>query len=218
MDFDALQGILAREVLGDKTEDVWSIANDQLPMLYNASVEIASVLGFPQGIATGTLTAASTSIAPPADMLAAQINQVIVGDYNLRQVGYAGVLSLRSRSGSSTPEVYNYDPRRGGNIEVAPAPAADSPYFVEYTQEIDISAYTGGSEPWGGLFPQFHWLVPIRAGINAWRSVQDFERAQFFLSEYGIGVNAFAAFLGVPSPIGDPDQQERFRLDSVARS
>lgn len=219
MDFDALQGILAREVLGDRSEDVWSIADDQLPMLYNASVEIASVLGFPQEVATGSLDEDDEEISAPSDILASQINQVIVGDYNLKLVSYAEVLAERSRRGDSGPPTkYNYDPRRAGDILIAPASPGDLTYFVEYTKELDTSGYSGSTEPWDELFPQFHWLIPIRAGVNAWRSVQDFERARFFLEEYSMGVAAFASFLGVPNPMGDPDQQERFRLDSGARS
>ena len=219
MDFDALQGILAREVLGDRSEDVWSISGDQLPMLYNASVEIASVLGFPQEVATGSLAEDDATITAPTDILSSQINQVIVGDYNLKLVTYAEVLSERSRRGASGPPTkYNYDPRKGGAIHIGPASPGALTYFVEYTQELDISAYTSATEPWEGLFPQFHWLIPIRAGVNAWRSVQDFERARAFLEEYSLGVTAFAAFLGIPNPMGDPDQQERFRLDTAARS
>ena len=219
MDFDALQDILAREVLGDRSEDVWSIANDQLPMLYNASVEIASVLGFPQSVDTGTLTAGDETIAAPTGMLSSQINQLIIGGYNAKAVSYVEVLAERARRGASgAPTKYNYDPRRGTAIQIGPAASGAWDYYLEYTEELDTSAYSGSTDPWDGLFPQFHWLIPVRAGVNAWRSVQDFERARFFLDEYSLGVAAFAAFLGVPNPMGDPDQQERFRLDTGARS
>lgn len=212
---------MTREVVSDRSAAVWTQAEKD-EMLKNASVEIASLLGFPQDVATGSLSNGVNSISAPADILSTQINQLIIGNSDCRSADLLEVLQVRARvGGNGTPEVFNYDPRKGKDIEFAPALATGSggsTYFMEYTTELDVSAYTDSSAMWDGLFPQFHWLIPIRAGVNAWRSVQDFERARAFLEEYGIGIAAFASFLGQPNPMGGSEGQQSLRLDTAVRS
>lgn len=214
MTLSQLSTLLRREVIGDKSADVWTNTEVE-SMLANAEVEIAAILGFPQATNTTSLSNGATSITVPSDLLNVQIQQVSIGDYDLNPGRMIEVLQRRNAGGM--PEVYAYDPRRVGVIEFGPALPEAMASFVEYTQALTPMS-ASGDDAWGDLFPQFHWLIPLRAGVNAWRSVQDFERASYFQQEFQVGLASFASFLGVPMPQQYVQSIEQNRADHAGVS
>jgi hypothetical protein len=193
MTFDELKTVFLREVVADATGDVWDA--DAMTLLKNASAEIAAVLGFPQVTASGDLLANATAIIAPTGIAGMKVTQVIIGPWNLEPVSYAQLLTLRKRGGG-VPVAYSFDPRRGGNIEIAPAPNAPHSYAIEYVKALVPSGIINTAAAWEGRFPDWHWLIPLRAGQNAWRMVSNSQQADYFESKFMSGLQAFAAVLG----------------------
>jgi hypothetical protein len=197
--FAELLTIMRREVVTEAADSGgFDDTTDLYPMLYNASSEIAAMLSFPVATESGLgLAAGATTLATPAD-LAWPRTLAFYGD-ELALVPY----SMLVRKGSVTgrlPRFYAYDPRRGGNIEVAPAPADPVPMgaiVLEYTRFIDPATLTPGDLAWDGLFSDFQHLIPLRAGVNAWDSVGEAEQSQYFEQRFMNGLQVFAARLGI---------------------
>lgn len=215
MTFTELQAVFQREIVADQSADVWDATDDVLPLLKQASIEIAALLGFPQKIATGTLADGATTITAPTGIAAAQLGQLVVGSWDLRPVPYAEVLRQRQLFSDGIPTVYNFDPRRGGNIEIGPAVSGTPGYTLEYTVDLAQETLADGDQAWLGQFQNWHWLIPLRAGISAWRMVQEFDRVQHYAQEFQMGMQQFSAYLGEPAPELRLQQMEQPRSDAV---
>lgn len=217
MTFTELLTILRREVLGDPGSQVWE-DDDLQEMLKNASSEIAGLLGFPQAYGNANLSAGASAFTPASDILNTQLGQVMIGDANLHPVTLAEVLQKRAWADPGLPEAYSFDPRRGANsIEFAPVLEGAAMATYEYTRFLDPGDLADGDEAWEGLFPQWHWLVPIRAGANAWRSVQAFDRSDYFRQEFLLGMEAFSGYLGITNPLARMEEP-RLRRDHAGVS
>ncbi len=215
MTFTELQAVFQREVVADQSGEVWDPTNDVLPMLKQASIEIAALLGFPQKLATGTLADGDTSVTAPSGIAAAQLGQLVIGGWDLRPASYAEVLQQRDLFEDGIPVVYNFDPRRGGNIEFGPAVSGALAYTLEYTVDLAQETLADADQAWLGQFQNWHWLIPLRAGIPAWRAAQEFDRSQALAQEYQMGLQQFSAYLGEPAPQLRLQQIERPRSDTV---
>ena len=185
--------VVAQETGGNFEDD------DLYEMLYNASVEIASHFGFPVLTdATATLVIDATSVTAPADM--ADVKSVTINGRTLDIAPYEVVLRKRSLA-SGIPRYFNFDPKRGGNIDFGPAAKTSvsaGSVVVEYVKSIDVSTLTSADSPWSGLLPDFHWVVPLRAGANVWDGMGDQDTASYFNGRSNQGLQLMAVRLRQP--------------------
>lgn len=201
--FSDLLSVVKNEVLAETTGDTVSDA-ELLRVLHNASVQIASLLGFPVRSATVPLAVGATGFSLPVGAVAVRVNQVFVGEAELRAAPLAEVVRRSSFTGS-LPTVYHYDPRVvDGEVRFAPALTVAGTAVVLFTQRLaGFSAATIATRmPWDGAFPMWRWVIPLLAGDLLWRMLGDLERADyFFAGRFRPAFLAFAQHLGIP---GEP--------------
>ena len=199
MTFDQLKTLFRKEVIADETTSVFDDATI-LEMLYAASKDIAAMCDFPQKEHTTTVVAGATSLAAPVDMVNIQMSSVSVGVWNLRPGNLEEIKLLKTLS-TGIPVKYHYDPRKGGAIQFAPAitGAGSIPVSLEYTKQIDPATLIQAGNAWEGNFAQWHSMIALYAGRNAFRRLEQLERSQYFLGEFRVQFLAFANFLGIPN-------------------
>jgi len=199
--FNELVSVMRREIISETAGDGgFDDAADLLPMLYNASAEVAAHLAFPVVLnASVSWEAEDYSFSPPADMVWPRALFVNMKKVELRPTDW--VVRKLGLPAERTPRFFSFDPRHAsGDVLFAPASLsgqAPGSATLEYVSGVDVGALSGASEVWGGLFPDFHWVVPLRAGANAWNSVGEFERSEYFNEKFNQGLQVFAARLGV---------------------
>lgn len=198
--FHELLSVMRREVISENTASGgFSDADDLLPMLYNASAEVAAHLSFPVVTdATISWDEGALSFTAPADMIWPQ--ELFVNRRRVELTNVATVLRKQGLAPLRTPRFFAYDPRQPSDVLIAPEALyyqGDGSVELRYVKAIDTSVLTQGSTVWDGLFPDFHWLVPLRAGANAWDSLGEHERSAYFNDKFGQGLQVFAARLGV---------------------
>lgn len=191
---------MRREVISENSASGgFSDATDLLPMLYNASAEIAAHLGFPVVTdATITWGEGDSSFTAPSGMVWPQ--ELFVNNRRIELTNVATVLRKQGLSGLRSPRFFAYDPRQPSDVLFAPESTgiqSAGSVKLRYVKAIDTSVLTAGSTVWDGLFPDFHWLVPLRAGANAWDSLGEQERSAYFNDKFSQGLQVFAARLGV---------------------
>jgi hypothetical protein len=198
--FSELLSVMRREVISENSASGgFSDADDLLPMLYNASAEIAAHLGFPVvSDATVSWSEGDLSFSAPADMVWPQ--ELMVNGRRVELTNVSTVLRKQGLEALRTPRFFAYDPRQASDVLFAPEALYNQTAgsaVLRYVKAINTSLLTQGSTVWDGLFPDFHWLVPLRAGANAWDSLGESERAGYFNDKFGQGLQVFAARLGV---------------------
>jgi hypothetical protein len=190
--------IWRNEIVVDLGTERWDDA-EGLRILGNAAAEVAAKLGFPKVTDdTAALNPNATSIPAPPDMLDVELDSLFINGVAVKAASYATVSRKRFMVPSPYPRYYSYDPEHGGPIIFAPPISrAISPGGVEfrYVQAVDRSP-DGDDEIWGGLFPQWHHIVPLRAGENTYREVELYERADQFAQVYSRELQAFALIVG----------------------
>lgn len=201
--FSDLLSVVKTEVLAETTSDVVSDA-ELLKLLHEASVQIASLLGFPVGQTATPLAVGDSSFSLPAGVVAVRVDQVFVDGAELRAASYAEVMR-RSNFTGSLPTVYHYDPRSAsGEVQFAPAVRVAGGAAALFTKGLPAySASTvAAARPWAGTFPSWLWVIPLLAGDLLWRMLGDYERADFFFANrFRPAFLAFAQHLGIP---GEP--------------
>ena len=194
--FSNLLERMRREVIGEdaRSGGGWE-DDDLLEMMFQSSSEIAGQLGFPTILkADFSVATNATSFAAPTAIVRAK--SLMLGSNRLRETDVNEVLKMRGYTG--IPRVFSFDPRRGDLIDFAPK--ADTAYPVgtcvlEYVQRIDPDALTQTDEPWAGKYREYHWIVPLHAGVKAWEMVDDSERSIYFFQRFSQGFQGLAAIL-----------------------
>lgn len=187
-----LETLIRREVIVEINEDAYTSA-DIFAVTKIAAIEMAAGLDMPRDVdETLVVTAEVGEINAPADCL--RVHSLFIGGYDAEPSELAGVLRLRL--GSNGPvKAFNFDPRRGGTILLAPLPASSSGASIEYTRTLTVPA-TAAADVWEGLLPQWHWLVGYRAGVRLMEMAERLDAAPYWSQRYNEGVGALAATLG----------------------
>lgn len=197
MTFSEALTVWRNEIVVDIGTSRWDDA-EGLRILGNAAAEVAAKLGFPKATSDDiTVLNGATSFAAPADMLDVELDSLVMNGAVVQAASWATVSRKRFMPPSPYPRYYSYDPERGGNIHFAPPISRDltaGQIEFRYVQQLD-RVVAGGDDIWNGIFPQWHFIVPIRAGENTYREVELYERANEFAQIYSRELQAFAAFL-----------------------
>lgn len=215
MIFDELHAIFRREVLADASDDVFTAA-ERINMLHRSAEEIAAMLGFPQAIYSDTLNSGVSFVTLPATVTAVQVTGVTVNGLALRPTTYADVRTLQTFD-RGMPQAFFFDPRwNNRTLLFGPKTVATSNTIaVEYTQAYKAVGLSDGDPVWDGAFPGYHTTVALRAGVKAYRALQDYERAMYYRGEFAEAIAPLAAFLGVPDPVKYREADETPRLDTA---
>lgn len=198
MTFTEALAIWRNEIVVDLGTDRWDDA-EGLRLLGNAASEVAAMLGFPKYTEDSvTLSIGDTSFAAPADLLDVELDSLFVHGVQVKSAPWHLVNRKRFMAQSPYPRYFSYDPEHGGGIIFAPpvsraatAGQVEFRYVGTFPREV-----VGADEIWDGLFPQWHHIVPIRAGENTYREVELYERANEFAQVYSRELQAFAMALG----------------------
>jgi len=212
--FGDLHTIFQREVLADASDDVFTPA-ERMNMLHRSAEEIAAMLGFPQAVHGGTLLAGTSSLLMSTTVTAVQVTGVTINGLALRPTTYADVRTLQTL-GRGMPQAFFFDPRWNNSLLLfGPVATATSTIMVEYTEEYKAVDLGDGDPVWKGNFPGYHTTVALRAGVKAYRALQDYERAMYYRGEFAEAIAPLAAFLGVPDPVKYREADETPRLDTA---
>lgn len=198
MTFTEALAIWRNEIVVDLGTDRWSDA-EGLRLLGNAASEVAAMLGFPKYTDdTATLAIGATSIPAPVDMRDIELDSLFVHGVQVKSAPWSLVNRKRFMTPSPYPRYFSYDPEHGGSIIFAPpvsrAAVAGQVEF-RYVGKFD-RVVIGANDIWDGLFPQWHHIVPVRAGENTYREIELYERANEFSQVFSRELQAFALTLG----------------------
>lgn len=178
-------------------------------VLFNASSEIAAHFGFPIiEDATITWLEDATSFIAPADMVWPISLVVNNSRVELKHVEFVrGKQTLpKIRSPRFFAFEAKYNPGGARNFLFAPPANQDQnagTVVLTYVRAIDTSSYPvsptwaqlRAQEAWDGLFPDFHWLIPLKAGLILWASMNQIEQAAGFAERFNQGMQTFSTRL-----------------------
>lgn len=193
MTFGDLLTLVRREIIVDQYEDAFTNAAI-LDALWSASVEIAAAFDFPIAISVPTVTAGATSIPLSG---CRKVRSLSINGDDAVSVDLQELMRYR-RGGNRPVKHFNYDPRRGTNIEISP-PSQGGTAVIEYTKTLvrvlgqdEFMA----SEPWDGVLEEFHAVIAYRAGLALFQMDERENETQHLLGEYQNRSSELAAFLG----------------------
>lgn len=187
-----LEALIRREIIVEETEDAYTSAAI-FEVTKMAAIEMAAGLDMPRAIdeAVAVTLDAGTLVAP-ANCL--RVHSIFIDGYDAEPGELSDI--YRYRLGASGPiKFFNFDPRRGGAIQVAPLPPATTVATVEYTRAIAVPV-DSNAEVWEGLLPQWHWLVAYRAAVRLMEMAERNDENAYWTQRYNEGVSALAATLG----------------------
>lgn len=195
MTFAELHTLVRDRIIVDNYEDAFSNAAVD-DALWLASVEIAAAFDLPQVVATlDDIVAGAVTITAPADCR--KVESLSVDGDDARPADMQQV--LRMRWGANQPiRYFNYDPRRGGSIEIAPPSLGGTPTIV-YTAGLTrpaAGATFDAAEPWNGVLPQFHSIIAYKAGIYLFEQDERENEVQHLQQEYKVRADEMAFHLG----------------------
>jgi hypothetical protein len=214
MTYKDVADLMREQIISEKdSEFVGDV--DLLNAIKVAEKEVASMLGFPKKIYKIAVAPNAGFFSAPSDMLNAKLGQVIIGGLRVAPADYVTYENKLNKYPSGPAWVYNYDPRRGGNIFFAPRNSAAVNAVVEYIAEVDNDAVVAEGvtpEAWQNkgiwtvetsagvfqsIFSQFHYVVAYAASIRIFEMGFEYDKAQYTYSRFQQGIQAFAAHLGL---------------------
>lgn len=206
MTFAELHTLVRERIIVDEYED--AITNAQVDnALWLASTEIAAAFDFPQVVATlSDISAGATAITAPADCR--RVESLAIDGDDARPVDMQQILRMRM-AGNQPARYFNYDPRRGGDIQIAPPSLGGTPTIV-YTQSLTrpaAGATFDSAEPWGGILASFHTIIAYRAGIYLFEQEERENEIDHLKGEYRVRADELALFLGrssIPNRLVEP--------------
>lgn len=195
MTFSELRTLVREQIIVDDYADAYLDA-DIDNVLWQSSVEIAGALDIPQATDTVAGVAAdATTVTAPTDC--AKVHTVVLAGDDAVPVDANRV--LRMQQGTARPiRYFNFDPRRGGDILIAP-PSVGGTATLIYTQILarpTAGAAFDAAEPWEGVLPQFHSLVAYRAAVPLFQMDERENEVEHWRVEYNTRATEMAAFLG----------------------
>lgn len=200
MTFTEALNIWRQEVVADASTVRWPDA-EGLRLLGQAAADIAAMLGFPRvlGQPSFDLVPGDLMIEVPGDCLDVDLDTVMVNGVRLQSQPRHVVMSKAFMTPTRYPRYYHFDPtNRAAGIAIAPSVSVVVPQeriAFQYQQAIN-PVVTGTDDVWGGVYPEWHWLVPIKAGDATFREVELYDRAMSFVQMFQQNLQPFAAALG----------------------
>lgn len=151
---------------------------DLLTYLSEASIEIASLGGFPLATSATAVASGATTVTAPSDLSNIEFREVSFADFELEPVDLRTVKLYQGIGGST--RYYHFDPRRGGSVELAPAAHVSGTITIEYVQDLTGNTYSASDTPWGGNLPDWHDAIVYQAGVKAFEASQEYDKAQYW--------------------------------------
>lgn len=194
MTFADLRSLVRNEIIVDEYED--SFANEDIDdALWRASHEIAAAFDLPHAVTTVSgLASGATQFVAPAGC--GKVHLVMIGGDDARPADLQDV--LRMQQGASRPiRYFNFDPRRGGSIYIAP-PSVGGDATVEYTKILTrpSAGAFDATAPWDGVLPDYHAIIAYRAGVALFYAEERQDEVQPWQAEYQNRAQEMAAYLG----------------------
>lgn len=196
--FAQLEARVRSEIIAEKYDDQYVSADIQ-DDLWNSSVEIAAMMGFPVILDTASVsvTAGDTVITPPADMQ--RPLRIIINGDNGEFAQIDRVLSERA-AGQGPFRVWNWDTKSAGDIYIGPAINHTGAIVIEYVQTLTKPGTLSSATPWNTgavtLMPEWHWLIAYHAASRFFQEAEREDEASYWMQMYQAGLTNFAIFLG----------------------
>lgn len=189
-----LADLIRREIIVEQTEDAYTDA-DIFEVTKLVAGEMAVILDFPRVIATDLVVAVdSGEITAPANCL--RVHSLIIDGLDAQPRGLSEVLALRY-GGPGMVRAFNFDPRRGNTIQIAPVAAAAGTATAEYTRPLAIPA-NASVAAWEGMLPEWHWLIAYRSALRLMDMTERTLDNPLWEARYREGIEALAATWQVP--------------------
>ena len=190
--FGVLRTRLRNDVLSEADITLYS-EEDLLTFLAEASVEIASVGGFPVVSSASNIASGSTTVTATASLSNVEFKQVTFNSLPLDEVD-AKTVRLYQGIGGLT-RYYSFDGRQGGNIDIAPAANKAGSFVVDYVKDLSGESYSASDLPWDGLLDDWHDSIIYWAAVKAFERSLDYDRAQYWSQKFDRRAQSLAVFL-----------------------
>lgn len=199
MTFDEARQRWRDDVLVDESV-TWFSDADGLALLLDAAMQIADGLRLIRAdSASLTLAVSAQSFDVPADALAVQPLSVVINGVGLAPASLSVVREKQTLDDTRYPRYYHFDPGVGSTVQFGPpvsVAVAAGGLLVRYYQSYDTSLLDESDEVWGGVYPAFHHLVILLAGVTTFQGLELYQRASYFAQRYNEELQKFAAILG----------------------
>jgi len=175
--FTTLRTRLRDDVLAESDTSFFSDA-DLLSFLSEASVEIASMGGFPTVSSASAVASGATTVTAPTDLSNIEFQEVTFGNYTLEKAD-GRTVNLYQGIGGQT-RYYDYDPRGGGSISLAPAAHTSATLTITYVDDLSQDTYSASDTPWNGELADWHDAIVYAAGVKAFERSGEYDRAEYW--------------------------------------
>lgn len=170
---------------------------DRIYYLYNAALELGNRLGIPRGRYSQTQTEDNatdfTLIGSPA--LTKIHGSVFVNGLEVAPVASFSDI-MRERARASSVRHYLFDRSYSLSVLYLDYPLTDPAITFDYVKKIELSSLGTSDQPFGGFYPDYHHLVPLRAACNLWIANEEYYTSSFFIKKYNAEVAKFAIEIG----------------------
>lgn len=190
--FGTLRTRLRNDVLAESDTSFYSDA-DLLSFLSEASVEIASMGGFPSLSSASSIASGSTTVTAPASLSAVEFKQVTFDGLVLDEADSKTVRLYQGIGGLT--RYYSFDERAGGSIHIAPAAHKAGSFVVDYVKDLSAESYSASDTPWDGLLDDWHDSIVYWAGVKAFERGMEYDKAQYWSQRFDRRMQALAVFL-----------------------
>lgn len=175
--YGELRTRLRDDVLSESDTTFYSDA-DLLNFLLEASVEIASLGGFPVNDYSVNIAEDDSSVSMPADLVNVEFREVTFKNMQLESAPLRTVRMYQEIDGLT--RYYHYDPRSGGSLFLGPAAHAAGALEISYVENVAASGYGASSDVWGGVLPEWHDAVLYLAAVKAFERGFEYDKAQYW--------------------------------------
>ena len=175
--FSTLRTRLRNDVLAESDTSFFSDA-DLLTFLSEASVEIASMGGFPTATSASSVSSGATTVTAPTDISNIEFQEVTFDNYTLDKVDGRTVKLYQGIGGQT--RYYDYDARAGGSIHLAPAAHTSGTLTVSYVDDLSGDSYSASDTPWNGELADWHDAIVYAAGVKAFERSGEYDRAEYW--------------------------------------
>lgn len=191
--FGELRTRLRDDVLVESDTSFFSDV-DLLDFLVEASVEIASLGGFPVVTSSASVASGATTFSLPADVSNIEFREVSFGPFQLEATD-ARTVQLYQGIGGLT-RYYEYDPREGGTtVNIAPAASSSGSVVVSYVKSLEGESYTDSDEPWDGVLADWHDTIVYWAGTKAFERSMEYDKSEYYRAKTDRRLQSLAIFL-----------------------
>ena len=191
--FGDLRTRLREDVLAENDTGFYSDA-DLLEFLSEASIEIASLGGFPATTSTSAVASGTLSVTAPSDIsFIGPRNGVSFASLPLRYKDFSVIQLHQGHDGQT--RYYNYDPRLSTTIELAPATHEAGSLVVKYVQDLSNVTYSAGDTPWNGTLENWNDTIVYFAGVKAYERGYEYDKAQYWKQRLQDRLQSFAYYL-----------------------